>query len=143
MKRKLLLVLSLVLLGANGVRGQNAPEIIISFNETFFNSFLDAVFNNLETPKFQLAKKQKRNNVADYQRAAAGNEQICEESITLLREANGVKTAIRIAENKVVAPVAFIGIYDVPFVGCSNFRGVADANLNLEYNREQKILYGR
>lgn len=142
MKRKVLFVLAVVLFATSIARAQSAPEITISFNETFFNGFLDAVFINLETPKFQLAKKQKKNNQVGYQNATA-SENVCEESITLLREANGVKTAIRIADNKVVAPVAFVGIYDVPFVGCSNFRGVADADLNLEYNREQRILYGR
>lgn len=140
MKRKLLFVFAVVLCSVNLARAQAAPEITVSFSEQFLNRFLDAVFANLDTPKFELAKKPKKS--VNYQKTASSKNK-CDESVTLLREANGIKTAIRFVDNKIIAPIAFTGVYDVPFVGCSNFRGVAEANLNLEYNREQQILFGR
>lgn len=141
MKRKLIFACAVVLFSISFVRAQTAPEITVSLSEQFLNSFLDAVFTNLDTPKFELAKKPKKQKSVNFEKTALKNK--CEESVTLLREANGVKTAIRFVDGKIIAPLAFTGVYDVPFVGCSNFRGVAEAALNLEYNREQQILFGR
>lgn len=128
---------------ASFVRAQPAAEVTVSLSESFLNQFLDAIFTNLETPKFELAKnvnRTKRQKKVDYKPAKQDG---CDESVTLLRETNGVKTAIRIHDGKIFAPIAFSGIYEVPFVGCSNFRGVAEADLTLEYNRAEGILFGR
>jgi hypothetical protein len=139
--------LVLVLFLAFTVKAQNVPEVTVSLNEGFLNSFLDAIFLNLETPKFQLSKVQSPKSKVRFEKTEAGKPKIkersCEGSITLLRENNGVKTAIRFESDKLTAPIAFAGVYDIPLVGCSNFRGVANANISLEYNREQQILFGR
>ena len=145
--KKLLIGLIALLLCAAPLQAQTAPEVTVSLNEAFLNSFLDAVFTNLDTPKFDLAKKPKakkgqaetvKTNVV-----VESKPRQCQESVTLLRENNGVRTAVQFNKEKIVAPLAFVGTYDVPFVGCSEFRGVAFANINLEYNRENRVLYGR
>ncbi len=129
----------------------SAPEVTVTLNEQFLNSFLDAVFANLDTPKFQLSKdKSQKSKVQSLKVSDKTPNQKpdirsskCDESITLMRENDGVKTAIRFVDGRISAPLAFTGTYDIPFVGCSNFKGVAQANLNLEYDRATKTLFGR
>lgn len=140
MNRKLLFALAAVLFFAGSIRAQNAPEVTVSLNEQFLNSFLDAVFMNLETPKFELSETKKPQPETKKVRLETVK---CEQSVTLLREMNGVKTGVKIADGKVVAPIAFTGNYDIPFVGCTNFKGVAEADLNLEYDAAKQILFGR
>ncbi|MBC7796432.1 MAG: hypothetical protein H7Z37_06145, partial [Pyrinomonadaceae bacterium] len=84
---------------------QNAPEITVSLNEQFLNSFLDSVFNNLDTPKFQLSEKSPKSKVRSPKskiQTVKVSDEIrnpkskiqngkCDESITLLRENGGVK----------------------------------------------------
>lgn len=144
--KKTIFSLILCLFLTSFVPAQNAPEVTVTLNEQFLNSFLDAVFTNLDTPKFQFAakkeKKSKKQVAVSYQPAANGKK-ACDESVTLLRENGGVKTSVRFADGKMIAPLAFTGTKDIPFVGCSTFRGWAEAVLNLEYDREKQILYGR
>lgn len=140
MKRKLLFVVALFLLLSGAARAQNQPEVIVTLNEQFLNSFLDAVFTNLETPTFQLSGARNQKPEA---RKIRFEKSKCVESVTILREMNGVKTSVKIANGKVLAPLAFTGNYDVPFVGCTAFRGVAEADLNLSYDRAKQTLFGR
>lgn len=140
-----LIFVLLLFASGNLTTAQNLPEVTVRLNETFLNSFLDAVFTNLDTPKFELAKKPKKQLVAVDYKAASQNAQnkACDESIVLLRESDNVKTSIRFVNGKILAPLAFAGTYNFPFVGCSNFRGVAEADLNLLYDNAQQTLFGR
>lgn len=138
MKRKLLLVFALILFSTGLVRAQNAPEVTVSLNEQFLNSFLDAVFANLDTPTFQFSE-----NKNGEPKTVKVKKEKCVESVTLLRELNGVKTSLRFNDGKIFAPIAFTGSYDIPFVGCTNFKGVAEADLNLDYDAGKQTLFGR
>lgn len=139
MKRKLLFVFAILLFSGSFARAQNPPEVTVTLNEQFLNSFLDAVFTNLDTPTFQLSK----NETAQPKIEKVKFEKKCAESITLLREMNGVRTSLRFADGKIIAPIAFTGNYDIPFVGCTNFKGWAEADLNLEYDNTKQTLFGR
>lgn len=136
-------MLAVVLFSAGFVRAQTAAEVTVSFSEQFFNQFLDAIFTNLETPKFELAKNVNHNRRQKKVDFKPIKDDGCDESVTLLRETNGVKTAVRFENGKILAPLAFNGIYEVPFVGCSNFRGVAETDLTLEFDRAAGLLVGR
>jgi hypothetical protein len=68
---------------------------------------------------------------------------VCNEAIRLLREAGGVKTAVRFRDGKIYAPIAFSGSYNPPFVGCIDFQGWAETNIDLEYDRQNRKLVGR
>jgi hypothetical protein len=61
----------------------------------------------------------------------------------LLRETGGVKTAVRFRDGKIYAPIAFSGSYNPPFVGCIDFQGWAETNIDLEYDRQNRKLVGR
>lgn len=147
--KKILPVLLILFLCFASAAAQNAPEATVTLNEQFLNSFLDAVFTNLETPKFELSKTKRSRveaiKVSDKTQNPKSKIQnrVCDEAITLLRESGAVKTAIHFADGQITAQLVFTGTYDVPFVGCSNFKGVAQANLNLEYDRAKQILFGR
>jgi hypothetical protein len=149
--KKILPVFLILFLCSVCTSAQNGSEVTVTLNEQFLNSFLDAVFTNLDTPKFQLSKAQSKQSKvrnikvtdkSENSTSKIGNRE-CDESITILRENDGVKTAIRFVDGRIIAPLAFTGTYDIPFVGCSNFKGVAQANLNLEYDRAKQVLFGR
>jgi hypothetical protein len=140
MKRKLLFVVAILLFSSGFARAQNPPEITVTLSEQFLNSFLDAVFTNLDTPTFQLSKAE---NPKPKIEKAKFEKAKCVESITLQREMNGVRTSVRIADGKILAPLAFTGNYDIPFVGCTNFKGWAEADLNIEYDAAKQTLFGR
>ena len=69
--------------------------------------------------------------------------QNCNESIRLLREVDGVKTTVRFRDGKIYAPIAFSGSYNPPLIGCIDFQGWAETNIDLEYNRQSQKLLGR
>jgi hypothetical protein len=140
MKRRLLFVFAILLFSAGFARAQNAPEVTVTLNEQFLNSFLDAVFTNLDTPTFQLSEIKTAKPEIE---KVKFEKTKCVESITLLREMNGVRTSVRFADGKILAPIAFTGNYDIPFVGCSNFKGWAEADLNLVYDAAKQTLFGR
>ena len=152
----LLFVLALVLFSAN-TYAQRA-EVTISLNEQFFDSFLDALYQNGGAPEFPLAQ-----NGGDHRGTAALNgepqqdgnslfrpasygylpKQACTESIRMLREMNGVRTAVRFREGKIYVPLAFSGSYRPPFVGCVDFAGWAEANVDLEFDQAGQRLIAR
>lgn len=136
------------------------PEVTISLNESFFDALLDSVFSNFDPPEFSMALYGSDtlnspllggmdrsigsffNASSDYRRSnpALG---ACAESVKLLREMRGIKTAVRFKEGKVVAPLAFTGTYAAPFVGCVEFAGSAESNLDLEFDQNTQQLIGR
>jgi hypothetical protein len=125
--RKILSFIFTTILFASFVHAQNA-EVTISLNEQFFDVFLESMFTNLKQPDFKLSNEE------------SGE---CVEKVKLEREMNGVKTAIRFRDGKIVAPIAFTGSYNAPLIGCLDFKGWAEANVELEFNQEKQILFGR
>ncbi len=103
-------------------------EVTISLNEAFFDALLDSVFKNFDPPEFSIVENK-----------TSG----CNESIKILREMNGVRTAIRFREGKIYMPLAFSGSYAPPFVGCVDFAGWAEANIDLEFDKAAQKLVGR
>lgn len=103
-------------------------EVTISLNEAFFDALLDSVFRNFNPPEFPIVESK-----------SSG----CNESIRILREMNGVRTAVRFREGKIFVPLAFSGNYAAPFVGCVEFAGSAEASLDLEFNENGQKLVGR
>ena len=103
-------------------------DVTLSVGDSFFDAVIDSVFQNFEAPSFPI-KEQRTSG--------------CDESIKVLREMNGVRTAIRFRDGRVYVPLAFSGHYSAPFVGCMDFAGVAEANIDLEFDREGQRLIGR
>lgn len=116
-----------VLLFALNSSAQQKAEITVSLNEAFFDALLESVFQNFEPQQF----------------AMGGTNGGCQESITVLREMNGVRTAVRFRGGKVYIPLAFTGRYKPPVLGCVDVAGWAETNVELEFDREAQRLVGR
>lgn len=110
-------------------RVSEAGEVLVVLNESFLNSLLVAVASQPEPPSFPLSK-------------GGGNDK-CASRVQLLREAAGERTAVRVRDGRINAPVAFRGSYAAPLVGCLNFEGWADAYFQLEFDREHQVLRAR
>ena len=150
-----------ILLSTIFANGQKA-EVTVSLNEAFFDALLDSIYQNFDPPQFSIAQNDTNRegagtrSVSEFnfmpavfvheEPAKAGgnvNKGYCDESIKILREANGVRTAVRFREGKIYVPLAFSGNYNAPFAGCLEFGGWAEANLDLEFARASQRLIGR
>ena len=123
-------------------------EVAVSLNEQFFDTLLDAIFKNFNPPEFPIAQNSPKSKVQNpkFQTVAYQTEEksgVCNESIKLLREIDGVRTAVRFREGKIYAPIAFSGAYNPPLIGCVEFSGWAETNIDLEYDRNSQKLVGR
>jgi hypothetical protein len=151
MKKILSLIFSCLLL-ASSMQAQTA-EVTISLNERFFDALLDAIFTNLKQPSFTIAENNLKFKVQGSKSIVAvssfqeSNLQIknplCDESIRLQREVDGVKTAVKFRDGKIYAPIAFNGSYNPPFIGCVDFQGSAETNIELEFDAAKQTLVGR
>ena len=127
MKKHFLSLVIAIIFCVSFAKAQTA-EVTISLNEPFFDAFLEAMFTNLKQPDFKLSETE--------------NED-CVEKIKLEREMNGVKTAVKFKNGKIFAPIAFTGSYKAPLIGCLDFKGWAEANVELEFDQAKQTLFGR
>jgi hypothetical protein len=127
MSKKILSVIFSILLFTSFAQAQTA-EVMVSLNEQFFEAVLDATFKNLKQPDFPLSDSP---------------DSSCEEKVRLEREMHGVKTAVQFRDGKIIAPIAFTGKYNAPLLGCLDFRGWAETNLELEFDQNSQTLFGR
>ncbi|MEQ1603623.1 MAG: hypothetical protein ABL999_02020 [Pyrinomonadaceae bacterium] len=134
-------------------------EVTISLNEAFFDSLLDSMFQNFDPPEFSMASDFNRkegltqsgigwgSSFLSPQDSASlrlsGEKPYCNESVKLLREMKGVRTAVKFREGKIYVPLAFSGNYAPPLIGCVEFAGWAEANIDLEFDQNTQKLVGR
>jgi hypothetical protein len=146
--RLLSILVALVIL-FSATHAQKA-ELTINFNETFFDALLESVFHNIEPLEFPIANTHRDDGgsrTAAYQpislTSADRKPAACPQSVKLLREMDGVRTAVRFREGRVYVPLAFTGNYSPPFVGCVEFGGWAEANIDLEFDQAGQRVIGR
>ena len=141
-------------------------EVTISLNEAFFDALLDSVFQNFGAPEFPIAqnalsepplvrgRNEHDNKILSWVASGphvyaggsdsfSGKSPVCSESVKILREINGVRTAVRFREGKIFVPLAFSGNYAPPFIGCVEFAGWAETNIDLEFDQNTQRLTGR
>ncbi len=141
-------------------------EVTIQLNEQFFDVLLDALFQNGGSPEFPISRNSEEKNKNGKQektlfaKTSFGNENKksenekpdlnnenanppCNDSIRLLRETSGVRTSVNLRDGRVFAPIAFVGSYNPPLIGCVEFSGVADTNIVLEFDEQRQALIGR
>jgi hypothetical protein len=116
-----------------GRRATNAPsgEATITVSEQFLNSFLTAIFDNLNEPSMPLTV------------GGAQSTPQCASEIRLKREAAGVRTAVHFEDGRIVGPLAFAGSYNSGLMGCIEFSGWADSEVILEYDNTRRALVAR
>jgi len=108
-----------------------AAEATVTVNEQFLNSFLTAVFDNLNEPSMPLTV------------GGASSTAQCRSEIRLKREVNGVRTAVHFENGRIVGPLAFAGAYSSTLMGCIEFSGWADAEVTLEFDKKRRALLAR
>lgn len=106
------------------------PEVAVSLNEPFFDAAIDAVLLKGEPPFVEL-------------REGGNSNAECRETIRIAREMNGVRTAVRFRDGKIMAPVAFNGSYRFPLVGCVDFAGWAETLVELEFDAANQRVMAR
>lgn len=112
----------------------NAGQATLTLNEQFFNGFLDAIFKNLKAPSTPLIITASDRGRSDESAKA------CRSVLTLQRENGGVRTTVKFEQGKIVAPLAFSGSYNSTLLGCLEFRGLANTEWELEFDRVAQVL---
>ncbi len=147
MTKKILVLFFTILTFVSLANAQKA-EVTVGLNEQFFDSLLDAIFKNFNAPEFPLAannstlqiSNSKFSSLAFQRKQQSG---ICNETIRLQREIEGVRTAVRFRDGKIYTPLAFSGSYNPPLIGCVDFQGFAETNIDLEFDKQTQTLVGR
>lgn len=149
MKFRNILLIFLAVVSMVSIGKAQKAEVTVSLNEQFFDAFLDALYQNAAPPEFSLAAYGSENSsdrnsfsFANFNRLRNADP-ACSQTIKLLRESSGVRTAVRFREGKIYAPLAFSGNYNPPLIGCVDFAGFAEANIDLEFDRDSQRLIGR
>jgi len=116
----------------------------IVLRQEFFNEVLNAIFRDMNDPAFPLGLADNGSNTDrnDYQYAAFQETPLCDGRITIIEEGSGVRTGLRFENNRISAPLAFRGSYN-SVLGCFQFTGWAQANLELRYDNAAQAVIGR
>ena len=131
------LVILFLLSSTHGQTLSYSPEATFTVNEQFLNAFLDSMFENLKAPSAPLVI-----TASDKDRSPAESYG-CQSLITLQREEGGVRTAVKLEQGRISAPLAFAGSYNSTLLGCIEFRGWADTSWVLEFDRSRRALIAR
>ena len=115
----------------------------IVLKRDFFNEVLQTIFRDMNAPSFPLGLSENKNS-ADSETAkyALFQDNPCDGKITLLPEGSGVQSTLKFDNNRIIAPLAFRGSYS-SMLGCINFSGWTQANLELRYDANQQIVFGQ
>ena len=127
MIRKTISIFILLCAQASVLFAQNT-EVKLTLNEQFFDALLEAVFTHLDEPSVAISE----DNGAD-----------CSQTIRLKQEMDGIKTAVRFRAGKIYSPIAFEGSYKAPLIGCIDFEGWAETNIDLVFDRNKNAIVGR
>ncbi len=127
--------------------GGNPPgTAVLMLDEKFFNTLLGTVFNELGAPTFKLAARDVDGRGADGNEGSATGVRFvdaqCISEVVVLPEGSGVNTGVRLADGKITLPLAFNGSYNL-LGNCTNFRGWAQANVELWFVAPEQKLNGR
>jgi len=108
-----------------------SAEATVTINEQFLNAFITAMFDNLKEPSMPLTI------------GGAQSSSNCASEIRLKREVNGTRTAVRLENGKIAGTLAFAGAYNQSLMGCIEFTGSANADVNLEYDANRRAVLAR
>lgn len=116
-------------------------EIKLTFDEQFFDALLESVFTKLQPPSVPLTSVAlPPTDPAESRSGPSEGPPVCKEAVTVQREVDGVRTAVRFRQGKIYAPIAFSGNYNPPLIGCIEFRGWAETNIKLQYDSKRQAL---
>lgn len=124
-----------------------AGEVTVIVGEQLFNAFFDGIFAFAEPPSYPLSRKligRQNARSASASRFTVASNALCESRLTLARESGGVRSEVRFTTSGITAPIAFRGAYDSgSLLGCFNFEGWAETEINLSFDSARQALLGR
>ncbi len=143
---KIVKLIFVSILFACSVKAQS--EVMLHLNERFFESLLDALFSQNAQLEFSIAEFDEvlKSETSKFHKVGFKDSFIelrCDEKIRLQRQVGKQKTAVYFREGKIFMPVAFMGSYNLPIIGCVDFSGIAETNLDLYFNKQTQTLLGR
>src|SRR3954467_6593915 len=106
-------------------------EATVTINEQFLNAFLTSMFDNLNEPSMPLTI------------GGAQSSANCASEIRLKRENAGTRTSVHFENGKIVGLLAFAGAYNQSLMGCIEFTGSANTDVNLEYDAKRRAVIAR
>lgn len=106
-----------------------SSEALIVLDENLLNAVLAGLFRTDGALSYPLG-------------ADAGSRE-CPSAVTLLPEADGTRTGIKLDDPRPVLPLAFRGSYDAGRLGCVRFTGTALAALDLYFDERRQALAAR
>jgi hypothetical protein len=130
--------------------GDPPGTALVTLDEKFFDALLSTIFRDLGAPTFplQFASLTGQSSSATgggaevFRLAALQQDGGCANSVVIAPEDSNVKTGVRLTEGKIMAPLAFSGSYNA-FGSCINFKGWAQANVELRFDQGQQTVYGQ
>ena len=123
--------------------GDPPGTAVVTLDEKFFDTLLATIFRDLGAPTFPLQFTslggQPQGQEVFVRAALQGG---CANSVVIAAQDSNVKTGVRLTEGKILAPLAFSGSYNV-FGNCMNFKGWAQADIQLRFDQAQQTVYGQ
>ena len=123
--------------------GDPPGTALVTLDEKFFDTVLGTIFDKLGAPTFplQFTSLQEEPQGAELFRQAA-LQGGCADSVVIAPGDNNVKTGVRLTDGTIMAPLAFSGSYNA-FGSCINFKGWAQASVQLRFDQGQQTVYGQ
>ncbi|MFN2491701.1 MAG: hypothetical protein ABR501_02315 [Pyrinomonadaceae bacterium] len=120
--------------------GDPPNTVVVSLTDGFLDQLLGTVFRDLGPPTFQLSSNHGGTSASTITQAVfqAG----CTNNVTLLAEANNVKTHVQFAGGNITAPLVFTGSYNL-LGNCMQFKGWAQTSIQLSFDQPSQTVYGR
>jgi hypothetical protein len=161
MKKKFISSIIVILAAANLALAQTT-EVRISLNEQFFDALFEAVFTHLDEPSMPISglddgepgETGRMETNASVPKAddsvwrevsypaATESAPVCKEAIFLKKAVDGVNTAVRFRNGKISAPIAFRGVYNLPLIGCIEFQGWAETDIDVRFDQTKQAIVG-
>jgi hypothetical protein len=137
MRKFHIFALAAMVVFASGSVSAQRTEITISLTEQFFDTVVDAIFIHTQPPEFSIGSNTFSDLDDGFVTTASLHSReadVCRDSIRLRREMDGVKTSVRFRDGMIIAPLAFTGNYNPPFVGCVEFSGWAESVIDIQFD---------
>jgi hypothetical protein len=124
--------------------GDTPGTAIITLDEKFFDALLASVFRDLGQPSFpleltKLERGVREDSTLNVVPAALQND--CPDQVVIQNEGSNIRTGVRFANGKIIAPLAFTGSKNL--LGCHRFQGWAQASIDLRFDQEKQTVYGQ
>lgn len=127
--------------------GDPPGTAVITLDERFFDSLLATIFRDMNAPSFPLQFSARRLDDPTQEASAVFRQAVfqgdCQSAVTLIPEGSNVKTSVRLADGKILAPLAFSGSFNAPLFGCVRFKGWAQTSIKLSFDQGKQTVYGQ